>query len=100
MEVEVISGAEGIIVTDFHSPSVVTEGVHDDLVFVLEAEVNMEDDMRTGEQLNGEVVVVTEVDMAVDVDLRSVVDLLVESDDSGNGLEIRGYCILFNSKNH
>ena len=90
VEMEVVSGVERIMVLDLHTPGV-AEGVHDNLVGVVETEVDVKNNVRPRKKFDGEVLVVSVLNMSVNVDLGSIMDLLVESNDARNGLNTKTF---------
>lgn len=86
VEVEVIASMEGVVVAHLASPSIVAEGVDYDFMFMVETEVDVKNNMRAREELNGEIFVMSMFDVSVEVNLGSIVKWLMESDNSGNTL--------------
>lgn len=87
LQMELVMMLEWIVMTDLWSPGSVDRGVHADNMVSMEAEVDVEDNVRSAEKLHGEVLVMVVGDMSTDMDLGSSAKLFTDSMSTWNRLE-------------
>lgn len=75
------------MVVVFNAPYSIHHGVHDDFLLIVEAEVDMENNVFSAEKVYREVLMVAVSDMASDVDLRASVKVFTDGVGVGDLLE-------------
>lgn len=75
-QMEVLRVMERVLVTELWSPGSVELRVHGNDVLMMETEVDVEHDVRSAQQLNGKVLVVSMTNMSVNLDAGSVLEWL------------------------
>lgn len=81
-QMEVLRVVKGVLVTEFWSPHSVELGVHSDNVLMMEAEVDMENNVWSTQQFNSKVFVMSMTDMSVDGNGGSVLKGLKDRESS------------------
>ena len=89
-QIEGVSMVEGVLVANLGPPIAKARGVHHDLMLVMESEVDVQHDVRSRKEFDGEVLVMAIGHVADHADLAAIVQLLVNGNSSRDRRAVDG----------